>query len=235
MLSQGVSMLLHGDELGRTQQGNNNAYCQDSDLSWINWDTQDTPLTEFFATLTRLRKQHPTFRRSKFFRGRPVERGEGQPLPDVQWLHPNGSPMLPKNWDEELARAIAVFYNGADIGKDHRGRTITDHNFLTCFNSNDTAVTFTLPSPEHSPQWEAVLDTAGTWPDGRIVHAEENITLCGKSILVLRAYTPPPEQPDHSVAASLALLRQPPATDHGRPQPELNEVASSSRPETPAP
>lgn len=195
MLSQGVPMLLHGDELGRTQQGNNNAYCQDSDLSWIRWGNQDTSLTEFFTALARLREQHPTFRRSKFFQGRPVKRTSSHCLPDVEWLTPRGSPMIPQNWDEELARALAVFYNGADIGKDCRGHTITDHNFLICFNSSDTAVTFTLPSHEHSPQWEAVIDTSDTWPAGRIISADEQVAVGEKSMLVLRAYTPRPKNP----------------------------------------
>jgi isoamylase len=128
MVSKGVPMLVHGDELGRTQEGNNNAYCQDSDLSWVHWEGMDTPLSEFFATASKLRRDHPTFRRRRFFEGRPFERGEGQPLPDVVWLNPSGSPMLPRNWDEELARAIGVFYNGACIGKDARNRTINDLN-----------------------------------------------------------------------------------------------------------
>ncbi|NUT72166.1 glycogen debranching protein GlgX [Pseudarthrobacter sp. C4D7] len=208
MLSQGVPMLLHGDELGRTQHGNNNAYCQDSELSWIQWSHADAPLTEFIARLSRLRSEHPTFRRSRFFQGRPIERGEGQPLPDIAWLNPNGSPMLPRNWDEELARALAVFYNGADTGKDRRGRTITDTNFLACFNSNDHAVTFTLPPAEYAARWETVLDTAYRHRAGQdLSHAGEHLNVEGKSLLVLRAYTPPPEEPDHSVAASVALYQ----------------------------
>jgi glycogen operon protein len=231
MLSQGVPMLLHGDELGRTQQGNNNAYCQDSELSWVHWDRRDTPLSEFFSTLSRLRREHPTFRRPKFFQGRPVERGEGQPLPDIVWLNPNGAPMLPRNWDEELARAIGVFYNGAGIGKDHRGRVITDANFLACFNSNDDPVTFTLPSREYSYQWETVLDTAGSrHPEDAVLGAGNQIDVTGKSVLILRAYMPPPEEPDHSVAASLALLRTHPDQSTLRTRPALSEGPSTPMP-----
>src|SRR5690349_22581927 len=93
LLSQGVPMLAHGDELGRTQQGNNNVYCQDNELSWIDWASADNPLVEFTAAVTRLRAEHPTFRRSRFFDGRPVRRGEGQPLPDIEWLGTEGAPM----------------------------------------------------------------------------------------------------------------------------------------------
>jgi isoamylase len=137
-----------------------------------------------------------------------VERGEGQPLPDVVWLNPNGSPMLPRNWDEELARALAVFYNGADIGKDHRGRMITDLNFLACFNSNDGPVTFTLPAPEYCLRWQTVFDSAGSrQTEKAVLNAGDQIELVGKSVLLLCTYTPPSAEPDHSVAASLALLR----------------------------
>jgi glycogen operon protein len=207
MLSQGVPMLLHGDELGRTQQGNNNAYCQDSELTWINWATADLPLIEFTATASRLRRRHPTFRRNRFFEGRPVERGAGDPLPDIVWLNLDGSPMLPNNWDEELARAIAVFYNGAGIGKNPRGRPIEDSNFLLCFNSNSHPATFTLPGREYSSEWELVLDTAGDRSAGSRLEASAELSVEEKAVVILRAYTPPSREPDHTVAASLALLK----------------------------
>lgn len=114
--------------------------------------------------------------------------------------------MLPQNWDDELARALAVFYNGADIGKDCRGRTITDHNFLICFNSSDTSVTFTLPSPEHSPHWEVVIDTAGTWPAAGIISADEQVAIGEKPMLVLRAYTTRPKSLDRPSPSHLPRL-----------------------------
>ena len=125
LLSQGVPMLLHGDELGRTQQGNNNGYCQDSELTWINWDNVDQPLIEFTAAVNSLRAKHPTFRRSRFFDGRPVRRGEGERLPDIVWLDPDGSTMQPEDWDSGFGRSVGVFLNGDGIqGKDSRGRRI---------------------------------------------------------------------------------------------------------------
>ncbi|WP_138445127.1 glycogen debranching protein GlgX [Sinomonas susongensis] len=208
MLSQGVPMLLHGDELGRSQSGNNNAYCQDSDLTWVDWSAADTPLVEFTAEASRLRKEHPTFRRNRFFEGRPVERGVGDPLPDIVWLNLDASPMLPSNWDEELARAVAVFYNGAGIGKDHRGRPIEDASFLLCFNSNSHPATFVLPPEEYNPEWELVLDTAGELPGNSRCSASEELKVMEKSVVVLRTYSPPSKAPDHSVAASLAALRR---------------------------
>ena len=206
LLSQGVPMLVHGDELGRTQGGNNNAYCQDNELTWIDWETMDGPLAEFVAAVARLRRQHPTFRRNRFFSGRPVDREQGQPLPDIVWLNPDASPMVPADWGQPLARALGVFYNGAAIGKDWRGRTITDVNFLLCFNSHDGPVTFILPPAEYAVEWEIVLDTAGKSASTSLVAADAPLEVAGKSVLILRAYTAPPAEPDHSVAASLAIL-----------------------------
>ncbi len=102
-----------------------------------------------------------------------------------------------------------MFYNGAAVGKDHRGRMIRDHNFLLYCNSGDDPVVFTLPSAEYPPSWEQLIDTAGEHADTGLLHANETVELVGKSLLVLRAYTTPPEKPDHSVSASLALLTTP--------------------------
>jgi isoamylase len=211
MLSQGVPMLLHGDEMGRTQQGNNNTYCQDSELTWVHWDEADMPLVEFTSAVCKLRSEHPTFRRSGFFNGRPVRRGEGERLPDIVWLNLDGSVMLPEDWDAELARAIGVFYNGDGIrGVDSRGRPITDVNFLLYFNSNNEDVTFVLPPQEYADQWEHMIDTAGERADSEILKADGRITVAAKSLVVLRAYSEPEEEPDHSVAASLAALAKTP-------------------------
>jgi isoamylase len=206
MVSQGVPMLVHGDELGRSQAGNNNAYCQDNELTWVDWDHIDEPLGEFVTALVRLRRQHPTFRRNRFFSGRPIEREQGQPLPDIVWLNPDGAPMVPSDWGQPLARALGVFYNGASIGKDWRGRPITDVNFLVCFNSHDQSVAFTLPPAEYSSQWEVVLDTAGRTTATTIVAAATGLDVESKSVLILRAHTVPQREPDYSVAASLAAL-----------------------------
>ena len=154
-------MLLHGDELGRTQQGNNNTYCQDSELTWVHWDSVDQPLVEFTAAVNSLRAEHPTFRRSRFFDGRPVRRGEGEPLPDIVWLNPDGNAMPPEDWDSGFGRSIGVFLNGDGIqGQDHRGRRITDDNFLLYFNAHDDDVEFKLPPDEYAPAWDVIIDTA---------------------------------------------------------------------------
>ena len=191
LLSQGVPMVLHGDELGRTQQGNNNTYAQDSELSWIHWELADTPLTEFVAAIARLRSQHPTFRRARFFDGRPVRRGEGEVLPDIVWLTPGGGEMVPDDWDSELGRAIGVFLNGQGIReRDARGEQITDLSFILYFNAHDESVDFTLPSDEYAAQWETVVDTAGAGADSEPVKAGQTIPVTAKALVVLRARSP---------------------------------------------
>ncbi|MET0459845.1 MAG: glycogen debranching enzyme, partial [Ilumatobacteraceae bacterium] len=197
-------MILHGDELGRTQHGNNNTYAQDSELSWVHWDRADTPLIEFTAAVTRLRKQHPTFRRAHFFDGRPVRQEAGEPLPDIVWLNPDGAAMGPEDWDAGFGRALGVFLNGEGIsGRDARGERITDLSFVIYFNAHDDIVNFTLPGPDYAQAWETVVDTAGAGADSEPLKATTTIPVAAKAIVVLRAYTAPDTEPDHSVAASL--------------------------------
>ncbi|MET4781414.1 glycogen debranching protein GlgX [Glaciihabitans sp. UYNi722] len=219
LLSQGVPMILHGDELGRTQQGNNNTYAQDSEISWVHWDSADVPLSDFVAAITRLRKEHPTFRRKRFFDGRPVRRGEGEPLPDIVWLTPTGVEMEPENWDSSFGRSIGVFLNGNGIqGRDSRGQSITDVNFAIFFNAHDDSVDFTLPSAEYSSAWEIVVDTAGAEADSAPRKAGEVVPVEAKSLVVLRAWNAPEADVDHSVAASLSSLAGQAATPSVRPE-----------------
>ncbi|MBO0898284.1 glycogen debranching protein GlgX [Arthrobacter sunyaminii] len=206
LLSQGVPMIAHGDELGRTQEGNNNTYAQDSELSWIDWENMDTPLLEFTAAVNTLRAEHPTFRRRRFFDGRPVRRGEGEALPDIVWLAEDGSPMTQDDWDAPVSRSLGVFLNGQGIrGRNARGERITDVNFLLYFNAHDEAVKVTVPPREYAPMWDEVIDTAGEFADSGSIPADAKITIAAKSMVVLRAHEAE-EEHDHSVAASLAAL-----------------------------
>ncbi|WP_343317584.1 glycogen debranching protein GlgX [Arthrobacter sp. TMP15] len=235
LLSQGVPMILHGDELGRTQQGNNNTYCQDSELSWVHWDSVDQPLVEFTAMVNKIRRDHPIFRRSRFFDGRPVLRGEGEALPDIVWLRPDGADMLPQDWDSGFGRCVGVFYNGDGIReKDRRGRRITDKSFLLLFNAANEAVSFQLPSKEHSPFWEILVDTAS---GGKIepVPAGSTLDLAAKSTVILRAYSGPEEVVDYSAAASLAAMAEepaPPEVEEPAPGTESGEVVETEPEET---
>ncbi|BAJ73975.1 type II secretory pathway, pullulanase PulA [Microbacterium testaceum StLB037] len=225
LLSQGVPMLLHGDELGRTQGGNNNGYAQDNEITWVDWSSVDHPLIEFTAALARLRKQHPTFRRSRFFDGRPVKMEEGAPIPDVVWLRPDGSLMQPEDWDSGFGRAVGVFLNGQGIReRDRRGESISDDHFLVLFNAGDEPVDFVLPAFEYAPEWDAYVDTAGERANTEPLNPGQTLPLEPKSLIVLREHHLPEPEVDHSVAASLTAQIQVVGADDlpgQAPKPEL--------------
>jgi isoamylase len=203
LLSQGVPMLLHGDELGRTQDGNNNTYAQDSEISWVHWDRADQPLVEFTAAVSRLRHSHPTFRRKRFFTGTTVRTGDGERLNDIVWLHPEGRAMEDADW-ESGSKTIGMYLNGHGIaGQDTRGGTITDDNFLLYFNAGD-ALKVTLPPGEYADAWDVVLDTGDALDDAEVCTAGTPIALESRSLIVLREHAAAEKEPDHSVAASLA-------------------------------
>jgi glycogen operon protein len=131
LLSQGVPMLLHGDELGRTQQGNNNAYCQDNELAWIDWSSIDDQLLAFTSRVIALRAAHPVFRRRRFFTGASNSDGE----PDIAWLRPDGEVMASEDWSKPTVRALAVFLNGSSITElSPRGEQVEDDSFLILLN-----------------------------------------------------------------------------------------------------
>jgi len=160
-LSQGVPMLCHGDELGRTQHGNNNGYCQDNELTWIDWKSADEALMAFTSRIAALRREHPAFRRRRFFDGRPIKRKGEESLPDIAWLRPDGSEMTDEDWDSGFGRSVAVFLNGAAIpGTDERGGPVTDDSFLLCFSAHDEPIDFQLPGLGDEVSWQVVIDTA---------------------------------------------------------------------------
>ncbi|GAB2712097.1 glycogen operon protein [Microbacterium marinum] len=207
LLSQGVPMISHGDELGRTQGGNNNGYAQDNEITWIDWSSVDQPLVEFTSVLARLRRDHPTFRRRRFFDGRPVRREEGSPLPDIAWVRPDGSEMQPEDWDSGFGRAVGVFLNGDGIReRDRRGEEIHDRHFFVYFNAGDEAVDFTIPTATASPRWEVLVDTAGGAADSPVIEPGGSVTVGAKALVVLRDHEEEIVESDPSVAASLAAL-----------------------------
>jgi glycogen operon protein len=160
LLSQGVPMIAHGDELGRTQRGNNNVYCQDNELSWIDWDEARIydSLTHFTARLARLRAEHPIFRRRRFFDGQPVA---ASGIGDIAWLRADGEPMAEQDWLTGEPSTIAVFLNGYGIGEpDALGERIVDDSFLLLFNPLADGVTFALPGEAYGELWEVVADSA---------------------------------------------------------------------------
>jgi isoamylase len=184
-LSQGVPMLLMGDELGRTQRGNNNAYSQDNPISWVDWSRVDEPLLEFTRRLIRLRDEHPVFRRRRWFHGRPIH-GD---VSDIGWFTPEGVTMAEEHWGEAQANSVGVFLNGAAIGPaEPRGRPVKDDSFYAIFNAHHEPVAFTLPGEPWGQRWRTVFDTAKGWtePEGSDRPAGERVTAEARSVVLLR-------------------------------------------------
>jgi isoamylase len=188
MLSQGTPMIAHGDEMARTQHGNNNVYCQDSELSWMDWSLVDknADLLAFTRKVTGLRTDHPVFRRRRFFAGQPIRRGEE--VRDIAWLTPAGQEMTPEDWDSDFGKSIAVFLNGEALPEpDRRGERIVDDSFLLCFNAHDHEVDFVMPHNDYAQEWTAVLDTTDPTGDVElVVHDGDEISLPGHALLVFR-------------------------------------------------
>ena len=191
LLSQGVPMISHGDELGRTQGGNNNGYCQDNEITWIDWAHADTSLLEFTRTVSALRAAHPVFRRRRFFDGLPVRRRGVEGMPDISWFQPDGSEMSDEDWDSGLGKSVAVYLNGQGIpGLDARGHRVTDDSFVLCFNAHHEPIEFTLPPEEFGPAWTPVIDTAAGADDGgeaSPVRAGATVRVGSRGIVVLQA------------------------------------------------
>ena len=185
--SQGVPMICHGDELGRTQLGNNNGYCQDNELTWIDWGKVDTDLVEFTRRLAELRHGHPVLRRRRFFDGRPVRRGQG--LPDIEWFTPDGTRMTEEHWDSGFGRSIAAFLNGQGIPDlDARGQRVTDDSFVLAFSAHDEGIDFTLPGAEYGRNWEVLIDTmhGAEQEESRVIAGGGSILVGPRALVVLR-------------------------------------------------
>ncbi|MGJ1243120.1 glycogen debranching protein GlgX [Sphingobacterium siyangense] len=185
-LSQGVPMLVAGDEHGRTQQGNNNAYCQDNEISWLNWANVDVSLLEFTKKLIHFRREHPVFCRRKWFQGLPI-RGTG--VEDIVWFLPDASEMDDHHWQEDYARSLAVFLNGAGIRSvDTDGKKIVDANFYLLFNAYWEDVTYTLPGENYGAGWFKILDTNNdTIESFGNYSAGDSILVPSRSILIFQS------------------------------------------------
>jgi isoamylase len=192
MISQGTPMITHGDELGRTQLGNNNVYCQDSELSWMDWSLVDknADLLAFARKVTSLRKDHPVFRRRRFFDGEPIRSGDE--VRDIAWLTPGGREMTHDDWDKSFHhRCVAAFLNGDAItAPDARGERVVDDSFLLCFNAHDQYVEFITPDADYAQEWTVELDTYDRvgLSEGadQVVAAEGTIEVQARSLLILR-------------------------------------------------
>ncbi|MGW5359619.1 glycogen debranching protein GlgX [Actinopolymorpha pittospori] len=183
-LSQGVPMILHGDEFGRTQGGNNNAYSQDNEVSWVDWANTDSDLLAFTRAVSELRAAHPVFRRRRFFDGL----GSGEQLGDVAWLKPDGTDMTGRDWTAGFAKSLMVFLNGEAIQEPgSQGERIVDDCFLLLFNASEEDLEFSIPSEKYGSAWEPVLDTADDdLRERSVAMAGEQLKLVSRSLLVLR-------------------------------------------------
>lgn len=184
-LSQGVPMLLSGDEIGRTQRGNNNAYCQDNEISWLDWQNTDHELLLFMQRLGKFYRDHPVFHRRRWFQGRPIY-GEG--VSDIAWFAHDGQEIEESRWNEGYAKPFAVFLNGEALSTiDTCGERIVDDRFYLIFNAHFEPLTFMLPGREWGVQWLKEFDTLQGWPDdGKIFVAKSELNVEARSLVVLR-------------------------------------------------
>jgi isoamylase len=186
LLSQGVPMLLGGDEFGRSQQGNNNAYCQDNEISWCDWDHADGSLEEFTRQMIEFRRDHPVFRRRGWFQTRPIH---GEAAAEIAWFKPDACEMTEEDWSSWFAKSFMLFLNGDAPAIDEKGRAVGDDSFCLVFNAHVDAVTFTVPAKPWGTRWAAVIDTTSDepFPSQPVEHAGgESFDCPGLSLIVLR-------------------------------------------------
>ncbi len=186
-LSQGVPMLVAGDELGKTQGGNNNAYCQDNEISWINWQQADQDLIGYVQKLTHFQHAHPSFCRRRWFKGQPIK---GSDVHDIAWFLPDGAIMSEENWKEDFAKSLAVFMNGKSLPTDGpKGEPVIDNNFYIIFNAYEGELPYVLPSEEFGTTWLKVIDTNENFfeeESGQTFAPGETIKVQGRSVVVLK-------------------------------------------------
>ena len=184
-LSQGVPMLLAGDEWGRTQQGNNNAYCQDNEISWLNWAAVDEELLAFTKKIIGFRNEHPVFRRHNWFKGMPVK---DKGLEDIAWFLPSGKEMDQHHWNEDFAKSLGIFLNGHGIhALGPRGQEIIDDSFYLIFNAYHDTLQYVLPAKKYGKKWHLEFATANNVELLKEVYlAHDKVVVESRSIIVLR-------------------------------------------------
>jgi isoamylase len=207
LLSEGVSMLFAGDELSHTKGGNNNTYCQDNELTWLNWDLDERKqkFLDFVRKCTRIWREQPVLQRRKFFQGRAL-RGSG--IKDISFFDLSGQEMTDQQWGEPNARSIGIRLAGDEIGDhDERGEPIRGDTLLLLFNSHWEELPFTLPAAREEHVWETMLDTARPEEGCKVYKPGERFPLFGRSVAVLRTATRE-EVGQPVTAAQLHALRQ---------------------------
>ncbi len=203
LLSQGVPMLLAGDELSHSQQGNNNAYCQDNDMTWLHWELTEAQqaFDDFVRAVIHLRRSQPVFQRRKFFQGRAIH---GEDIQDISWFEPSGQEMTEEAWNAGYVRCLGVRMAGDLIGDmDERGEPIVGDTVLLLLNAHHEAIAFTLPATREGQPWERLLDTAD--PQGKPIQCTggQQYALQGRALVVLRTSTQQEAaEPDLALAAA---------------------------------
>ncbi|MEW6269581.1 MAG: glycogen debranching protein GlgX, partial [Thermodesulfobacteriota bacterium] len=194
ILSQGVPMICGGDEIGRTQQGNNNAYCQDNEISWYDWERarEFRSLFAFVRSLIALRKAHPVFRRRRFFQGRSIR---GAEVKDLSFLDPHGREMTDEAWNESFVRSLMVLLGGDSIDElDASGARVTDDTFLLLLNAHHGGLNFALPPPGPGKQWQRVFDTGDPESTRRVSARSARYRLASHAAAVFQALPAPPRR-----------------------------------------
>lgn len=187
MLSQGIPMLVAGDELGKTQLGNNNAYCQDNEISWINWSKADTELREYISKLIHFRLEHPVFCRKNWFQYKPIK---GKGVTDIEWFLPEGYQMSDEHWNSSIAKSLSIYLSGDDLNSfTEKGEKILDDTFFLMINSDEHSVLFTLPEKNWGKLWFKILDSADGYfnptEEAYPLHYQETVEVKGRSIVLL--------------------------------------------------
>ncbi len=225
ILSQGVPMLLAGDELSHTQQGNNNTYCQDNELTWLNWrlDDERREFLDFVREVIALRQQQPVFQRRKFFQGRSIF---GAGIADITWFDPAGKPMGEAAWSAGFNQCFGFLLAGDLIGDvDERGQPIVGDDILILMNSYHESIPFKLPARLKGQRWQRIIDTAAAGAPKEQVPATKHYELSGRSVVVLRSRVREPKPLDDG-ASQAESAEIPQAGPEPRPAP-------ASTPETP--
>lgn len=187
LLSQGVPMISHGDEIGRTQGGNNNTYCQDNEISWVDWDLDEerASFLQFTRNVIKLRKDHPSLRRRRFLSDESRVESPDY-VGEIQWFQPNGTVMQNEDWESSFARSLMVFLNGNAIREpDDYGNDIVDDDLLFTFNAGDEKVEFTIPDSPYDRDWKIAMDTAGDADADTTYQAGDTFEIIGRSMRVL--------------------------------------------------
>ncbi|AHI23142.1 glycogen debranching protein GlgX [Corynebacterium vitaeruminis] len=209
LLSQGTPMIAHGDEMARTQGGNNNVYCQDNEIAWVDWKLAEehSELVDFTRRLIRIRANHPVFRRRRFLAGGPL--GKDAMDRDIAWLVPSGKLMTQDDWGFAFGKSLMVYLNGRAIAEpDERGNPIVDDSFLLMFNAHFDDIEFTLPSAQFGPQWKLIVDTTvstGYPNEAKVIDADGTLIVPSRSMMLLRQMVPvPSEKKDEKVPPAAA-------------------------------